>query len=267
MNAPSPSPSLILCELQDASRFGLESLSPFCLKVHRALNAVGLTYGRVHGAHPGVHAAHNPAAQVPVLLVDGVPVADSTAILARVETLGHRTLLPADARLRAEALLWEELADTAVNGFVVASRWADDANWPAVRNAYFPGLPPVVASVLPALLRRKVLRALRARDIWRAGPQACWDRLDALLGQLDARAPHVGFWLGGEDVSVADVALFGQLRSLCTTLTPRQDAMVKQRAHLWAWLQRVDDATRTRWTRWSVPSAPRKPLEAPALPQ
>jgi hypothetical protein len=35
MNASSP--ALVLCELEDSGIPGLESLSPFCLKVHRAL--------------------------------------------------------------------------------------------------------------------------------------------------------------------------------------------------------------------------------------
>ncbi|MFO0635403.1 MAG: hypothetical protein U0168_21370 [Nannocystaceae bacterium] len=98
--------------------------------------------------------------QVPVLLVDGEPIADSTQILARIETLGGRSLLPADPRLRAEALLWEELADTALSsGFLVAARWADADNWPRTRAAYFGAMPAPVRAIVPALLRRGVVRS------------------------------------------------------------------------------------------------------------
>src|SRR5262249_42272778 len=123
-------PTLILCELEDAARFGVESLSPFCLKTHRGLRAAGLVYERRHGDRPSAHQKHNVTGQVPVLLVDGNAIADSTNILAAVEKLGGRSLNnDGDARVRAEALLWEELADTSLNGFLVASRWADERNW------------------------------------------------------------------------------------------------------------------------------------------
>src|ERR1700689_1126136 len=84
----SSTPDLVLCELADASaatKQRAESYSPFCLKVHRALRAAGLPYERRHGRAPRDFVKENPAAQVPVLLVDGEPVADSTRILHRIE--------------------------------------------------------------------------------------------------------------------------------------------------------------------------------------
>ncbi len=234
---------LVLCELRDTGRCELESFSPFCVKVHRALRAAGLRYERRHADRPDAHREHNPTGQVPVLLVDGVPVADSTRILARIETLGGRSLLPADPRARAEALLWEELADTALNGFLVAARWADPRNWPVTRAAYFVGMPAPVRAIVPALLRRGVVRSLVARDVWRGGPEACWARFELVLDALEARAPERGFWLG-EPIGVADVALFGQLQGLRTELTAWQMQCVQARPRLTAWLDRVDAATR-----------------------
>jgi glutathione S-transferase len=234
--------SLVLCELADPGIPGLESYSPFCLKVHRALRAAGLAYERRLAARPDAHKAHNPTGQVPVLLVDGEPVCDSTPICARIDALTGALSRGLDARGRAEALLWEELADTAVNGFVVAARWADERNWPAVRDAYFGAAPwPVRKAIVPRI-RAGVVRHLEARDVWRAGPEACWARFEALLDQLDARAPAQGFWVG-EALSVADVALLGQLHSLRTPLTPSQAAMLAGRARLTAYVDRVDAAT------------------------
>ncbi|MBZ4423013.1 glutathione S-transferase family protein [Myxococcus sp. RHSTA-1-4] len=231
-------PSLTLLELADPGLPGLESYSPFCLKVHRALKYAGLPYTRACAGNPASHRAHNPTGQVPVLLVDGEAVPDSTNILARL------TLLAPDRFAASpEALLWEELADTAVNGFLVASRWADERNWPATRAAYFASMPAPVRAVIPNLIRRKVVRGLVARDVWRAGPEACWRRFESLLDQLDARAPEQGFWLPG-GLGVADLALFGQLHSLRTPLTPWQAGQVALRKRLSTWLDRVDEATR-----------------------
>ncbi|MFO0626458.1 MAG: glutathione S-transferase C-terminal domain-containing protein [Polyangiales bacterium] len=240
----APIAALTLCELAEAGLPRHESLSPFCLKAHRALRAAGLRYDRRHGEQPASHKALNPVAQVPVLLVDGRPVADSTEILRVIDALAGGALSQGlDARARAEAWCWEELGDTALNGFLVAARWADEANWPAVKRAYFGALPAPVRAVVPAVLRRNVLRTLHARDVWRAGAEACWRRFDALLDALDARAPVDGFWMGPR-VSVADLGLFAQLHSLRTDLTPGQRDAVARRVRLDAWLDRVDVATR-----------------------
>lgn len=236
-------PVLVLCELGDAGAHGVESHSPFCLKVHRALRASGLPYERRHGGAPGDFAKENPLGQVPVLLVDGEPVADSTQILRRVEEIAGPFGGEMDPRKEAEAWLWEELADTSLNGFLVAARWADERNWPLVRRWYFGHAPWLVRTLLAPVVRWKVVRALVARDVWRGGAEACWERFLTLLDQLEHRAPKSGFWLG-ERLTVADIALFAQLQSIRTPLTPWQAHAVSQKASLRGWLDRVDAATR-----------------------
>jgi glutathione S-transferase len=235
-------PSLVLCELADASAHGVESHSPFCLKVHRALRLARLPYERRHGSRPSEFRKWNPTGQVPVLLVDGAPVVDSTKILERVDELTGVFSRGLSASTRAEAWLWEEFADTALNGFLVAARWADERNWPGVRDAYFGAAPWPVRALVAPKLRRGVIGNLVARDVWRAGADACWERLARTLDQLEARAPAQGFWLGATP-TVADVAIFGQLHSLRTPLTRAQAAAVADRKMLSAYLDRVDAVT------------------------
>ncbi|MCK6545119.1 glutathione S-transferase family protein [Myxococcota bacterium] len=231
-------PRLVLCELGRTPVPGLESYSPFCLKTHRALVAAGLEYTSAHAPQPAAHKALNPQRQVPVLVVDGRPVADSTEILREL-----LRLRPGALAAEPEDWLFEELADTALNGFVVAARWADPRNWDVVKQAYFGAAPAPIRAIVPAILRRGVLRSLHARDVTRAGLERCWARFSHLLDQLDARAPEQGFW-SGPRLSVADVALFGQLHSLRTDLTTWQAEQVAARVRLTRWLDRVDAATR-----------------------
>ena len=242
MNTVS-APSLVLCELADASHHGIESHSPFCLKAHRALKLAGLSYERRHGQRPAEFRRWNPAAQVPVLLVDGAPVPDSTRILERIDALTGALSRGLDARGRAEAWLWEDFADSALNGFLVAARWADDRNWPAVRQAYFGGAPWPVRALVAPRLRQSVVSRLVARDVWRAGAEACWEQLGRTLDHLDARTPERGFWVGAAP-SVADIAIFAQLHSLRTPLTHPQWEALTSRPALSAYLDRVDAVTR-----------------------
>ncbi|HSO32701.1 MAG TPA: glutathione S-transferase family protein, partial [Labilithrix sp.] len=188
-------PKIVLCEAGETSIAGLQSYSPFCLKVHRALGLAGLPYTSRHGA-PSDFRSLNPAAQVPILLLGDEVVADSTRILARLDelsrALGGPSLLPDDPRARAEAWLWEDYADRALSGYVVAARWADDRNWPLVQRAYFGHAPWFVRTLIAPRIRHRVLAGLVARDVLRSGEAALWDDLRRSLDQLELRAPLEG---------------------------------------------------------------------------
>jgi glutathione S-transferase len=229
-------PALILCELSATPHEAVDSWSPFCMKVFRALRAHGLAYASLRGAMPSTFAKHNPAAQVPVLLIDGAAVADSTEILRAIEDMTGR-------RSCAESWLWEEFADTTLNGFVVAARWADDDNWRRTKLAYFGDAPALVRLLVAPLVRRHVKKGLVARDVWRRGAAACWARFERILDHLEARAPEDGFWVAG-GISAADFAIFGQLQALRTPLTVEQSRSVARRPRLSRYLDRVDMATR-----------------------
>ena len=239
-------PKIVLCELGETGIPNVQSYSPFCLKVHRALGLAGLHYTSRRGA-PRDFRALNTVEQVPVLIVDDDVITDSTRILARIEKLavasGQPSLVPAEPRARAEAWLWEDYADRALNGYLVAARWADDRNWPLVREAYFQGAPWLVKKLVVPMLRRKVMAGLVARDFLRAGEEALWDDFRRVLDCLEARAPRGGFWVGGEQPTVADVAIFGQLHGFRTPLTPAQARELTLRPALTDWLDRVDEAT------------------------
>lgn len=242
--ATTAQPTLVLCELARPPAPGLESYSPFCVKVHRALRAAGLAYTSRRAMTPAGHRDVNPQRQVPVLLIDGRPVADSTHILAALAALQPTPpWVAVDPAEHAEALLWEELADSSLNGFLVAARWADDRNWPTVRDTFFSAAPWPVRRIVAPQARRRIVASLVARDIWRAGPDACWRRFQILLDALERRAPATGFWLG-HNLGVADLALFAQLQGLCTPLTPWHEFQVLARTRLRDYLARVDQATR-----------------------
>lgn len=229
--------NIVLCEIGQTGIPGLESWSPFCLKAHRALRVAGLDYTSRRGRAPSDFRDLNPSGQVPVLVVDDRPVADSTRILERI-----LAIVPSAFDASAEAWLWEDWADRALSGYLVAARWADPKNWPVVRDAYFAGAPWFVRAFIAPAVRRRVIGSLVARDFLRHGDEALWSDFRRILDHLEARAPERGFWLGGA-LSVADLGLFAQLRSLRTPLTAMQAREIELRPKLVDWIDRVDSAT------------------------
>lgn len=231
-------PKLVLCELGPDAH-GLESLSPFCLKAHRALKFHGLPYERRFAMRPVEHKKYNPTGQVPVLLIDGTPVPDSTNILKALETLSEKTLLPVDSKLRAAAWLWEDYADRVLGYYVFAARWFDDRNWPMLAEEQFRALPRLLRGWLPGLIRRRILKGMSNMEFIRAGQAGCWRMFQEHIDLLEDKAPEHGFWIG-EQITVADISLFGSLHCLRSDLSPWQRDEVNRRPKLRAWLDRVD---------------------------
>lgn len=237
-------PKLTLCDFPAKTRQeGWDSFSPFVLQVHRALRLAELPY-EIHYVDMLKLKQLNPTGQLPVLVIDGENVNDSTRILHRIEQLRPGSLLGGlDAPGRAEAWLWEEFADTSLYPYVLATRWADDRGWPVPRDAFFGGLPAPLRLFVPGMVRRGVKRKLVERDFLREGLDVCYARLQRVLESLEGRAPAHGFWLG-ERPTVADLGLFAQLHSLRLPATPFQAETIAGHPQLSRWLDRVDAATR-----------------------
>jgi len=89
--------------------------SPWAERVRWALNYKGVPYEK-EDYQPGVDEEKvktlTGQAQVPVLLVDGTPIPDSTAILNWLEQYKPQpSLMPASDKDRAQVMMWEELMD------------------------------------------------------------------------------------------------------------------------------------------------------------
>lgn len=216
--------------------------SPFVLEIAHALQLAKIPFRRERVAYPRIRQL-NKLAQLPVVRIGTELVADSTRILRRIEALVPGSLTAGlDARLEAEAWLWEEFADTALYPYVLATRWIDERGFQVVRRAFFGTLPLPVRAILPSFVRRGMRGALIGRDFLRGGLSALHERLAQTLVGLETRAPETGFWLGPQ-VTVADVGLFAHLHSLRLPETPWRAAEIARHPKLSRWLDRVEEAT------------------------
>jgi len=188
---------------QFPTAYGLPNLSPFCMKVETYLRMAGLPYEiRWKSAPFGA-----PKGKLPFIRDGETCVADSSSI---VDYLKARYGDPLDAWLdpeqRATALAFQRLMEEHLYWTVLHLRWFDDANWPATRQAFFGGLPPVLRNLVPRLARRGMGRELHGHGMGRHST----DEIVA-LGNADvtAIAVHLGdkaHMLGNQPCSLDAVA-------------------------------------------------------------
>ena len=234
-------PELVLCELGPPTH-GLESLSQFCLKAHRALKFHKLRYGSRFAMRPSEHKQLSKMGKVPILLVDNTPIPDSTSILEALEKFSSKTLIPVDKRVRASAWLWEDYADNVLGYYVFAARWFDDRNWGAMSEEQFKTLPRLLRNWLPDRIRKGALKSMASMEFIRKGQNGCWDTFQRDIDNLEQRAPESGFWTS-PSISVADIALFGMLHCLRSELSAWQMQEINARPRLKSWLDRIDQLT------------------------
>jgi glutathione S-transferase len=138
----------------------------------------------------------------------------------------------------------------------VLEDWADESlyfqemtmrlTWPGNAERWIPALlaaeTPLRRRLLAPLLPHIVARTTRAQGLGRKEKDAVLAdlarHLDALVGLLVNRS-----WLVGETITLADVAVFAQL--FCIRGATEGEAALAARPTLVAWMERVDDATRT----------------------
>jgi glutathione S-transferase len=179
------------------------AFSPFARKVRMVLEWKGLPHEAIDGlalANRERLAAVNGRVEVPAIDHDGLVIVGSADIVAYLErTFPAEPVYPADPRDWLHARAWERCADTTIDPILIdISYWT----W-AVRDDAIP------AGLLDAA-------------------RADMDRVYAALERdLEGRR-----FLGGERISIADIALFPHLTSTRSLGVPYDAARVP-RVHAW----------------------------------
>ncbi|MBI1400352.1 glutathione S-transferase C-terminal domain-containing protein [Hyphomonas sp.] len=222
--------------------------SPYSMKVRAALRAKRLLHTWTGmTAEDRTHVMPNVKAQViPVIRKpDGIWTNDSTPFLLSLEGEG-RALVPADPALRFVCLLIEDMADEWFMKAMFHYRWAyaEDAEWCAnwlmydsLPNAGRAGVEKMAATIRERQISRMALVGCTPAT----APiiEASWKRTCRMLEDM-ATGPTR--FLFGDRISLADLALYGQLKVMSVDPTPmawlRSDV-----PYLYRWLDLADDAS------------------------
>jgi len=186
--------------------------SAFCEKVRLVLAAKGLAYSVVE-VTPGVGQLElyrlSGQRQVPVLVDGAEVIADSSAIAHYLERQSPQpALLPVDPARRAQVLLLEDWADTALAAGVRLALVQAAAADPVLRGGLLPDATPAPLRSLVGALPSGVLSGL-GQVIDHGG----LEQLRANLEQLSLLVQQQPY-LVGDQLSLADLAVVAQLSLL-----------------------------------------------------
>jgi glutathione S-transferase len=185
-----PEPAAPLTVVSFLGGFGQPSLSPFCSKVAGICAMLGVPCTLEVASGP----PKSSTGKLPYLrLPDGGFVEGSDAIVDWLRT--ERGLDP-DAGLppreRAVSQLARRTIEEHVYFGILFDRWVQDSGFPFVQEHYFGGLPPVVRSLVPHVIRRQVRRDVQGQGLSRMTEAQIThrigedlDSLVALLGDRD----------------------------------------------------------------------------------
>lgn len=174
--------------------YGLESLSPFCMKVEVYLKLRGLPYRTSLGNPRG-----GPKQKVPYVdLEDGTRLCDSETILAHFEKTNPR---PIDAGLSDLDLACAHLIRRTVEeGFYFVAlwaRWCTEPGWKAMQPL-FRAIPQPVRLLVRPMVRKKIRAQALAQGTGRHSPEEIYEMgrrdLHAVTKHLDGKP----FLLGNE---------------------------------------------------------------------
>jgi glutathione S-transferase len=218
--------------------------SPFCDKVRRALHWKRIPY-RIHELSMLQVLTRlgrvNPIRKVPALELDGRVVADSTDIAYFLDQQWpERPLLPRDPAERALCHFLEDWADESLYYYELRLRFTFPKNRPRWIAALLAHDAPSLRPLFSPVISRTIRKQCAAQGIGRKPDEMVLRDLDR---QMDALAAWLAgkSWLVGSGLTLADIAVYAQLR--CIDGTEEGHARLSARPMIQEWMSRVADAT------------------------
>jgi glutathione S-transferase len=195
------------------SAFGVPNPSPFGMKLDILLQMSGLPYKSEINGDP----RSAPKGKLPMIIDGTQRIGDSTLIQHYLEQkyninfnvgLNSRDLAITHAisRMCEERLYW----------CIVYSRWIDNDNWPIVRDAFFTGLPPVIRTIVPAVLRKKMLRDVQGHGLARHSAAEIYQFAAADIAALATLLGDKQFMMADHPTAV-DAVVYAHIASLLVT--------------------------------------------------
>jgi glutathione S-transferase len=218
-----------------------ESASPFCVKVRHAMRYKRIPFDTINATSPIQVRKLNPRGKLPVMVEDGVKLADSTDIIRHLEARHTEPrLYPQDPRTRAMALMLEDWADESLYWHVVYERWQIPEQFSKFAAIVFSPVPAPIRPIVKLTFGRGTRGQLRGQGLGRLSVGEQRDKFRTALDWLDSMVN--GQFLCGTELSIADVAVAAQVGALNIPLTPFAEAEIHAHEKVMRWLERTLEA-------------------------
>lgn len=181
--------------------------------------------------------------KMPVLEIDGEHVFDSSLILRRLdESFPEPRLVADDPSIARRQELLEDWSDEALYWYVIALRAAPSARADAVAQVTREmGIPGPLRGLVGRQIARNFVRTTWSQGLGRLPEEVLLSEFERRLDELVALLAEAPFFFA-ERASVADVAVYGQLRTLDSGPTREAAERLGKRSMLGAWIARVERA-------------------------
>ena len=191
------------------AHFGEPSASAFCVKSMCMLKMAGMKHEIVSTNDP----RKAPKAKLPVLEMDGRVIADSDVIRDAIEAASGYDFdkgLSPDQRATSRAVI--RMMEEHLYFAIVCDRWANDANWEIVKDAFFGDIPALFRGFVTRQVRKQALASLSGQGMGRHSEQ---ERFERAQKDVDAVRDLLGDkpFLFGEKPTAADLSTAPMLRA------------------------------------------------------
>ena len=219
------------------------STSPFTEKVRRAFNYKGVAF-EVHEVErakvpEGQYADVSPTGKFPAIKWDDKVVWDSTDILYFLEERHPQNpIIPGSPRELGLAHAIEEWADESLYFYEMTMRLTWESNLDAALDEFSASMPQIPKDQLKQMIVQGVTQLTQAQGVGRKPKEQIITDLErhltALEGMLEGRQ-----WLVGEQLSIADLAVMGQLTAL--RYAKETNALLEGKPGIAGWIDRVNE--------------------------
>ncbi|GAA4041813.1 glutathione S-transferase family protein [Parerythrobacter jejuensis] len=216
-------------------RWGLVTVSPFCLKLDAFMRMTNLPHESLTAATP----FGGPKKKAPWITHKGRKIGDSAIIIDYLkETFGVDPDAHLDASQRGIARAIQRLVEENLYWAMVYDRWQRPSNWPILTGSVLGDIPLPIRMVLAPIARRGVAKQLAGHGM---GLHAEHEIEDIARGDIDALAGILGDqeWFLGNQPSMADATVYSLLANIIyVPFASPMNAMIEGHRNLRAFLDR-----------------------------
>jgi glutathione S-transferase len=229
----------------EATLYG-SRLSPFVEKVARAMQLKAVPFRHVDLKSPTDLKKWNPkTGKMPVLDIDGQRHHDSTFILRKLDELvPEPALFSKDAGTAARQRLLEDWSDESLYWYMMGCRWAPENESDTVEQL-LESAPFFLRPVGRLLFPRLIGGQARAQGLARLPLSTLVTELGGHFDELLVLLGDKPFFFS-DTVGAADLALFGQMKTMKSGPTPQCEELISGRPRLAEFFRRVDETTQPK---------------------